>query len=160
MFHCLNFPIKISFLSVTNNLYELQFSYISINNHLNFHEVNRLGTNILTATKFRGDTPWLILSCEVEFLITIIYTSYLDNVVSTNFLNNINQVSGRNSTFAKKKKKIMYQAWFLFSKFRQFRNNINKTLREDVLHISLAFTFFGNIVKCSFSIHIAFISQN
>ena len=106
MFHCLNFPIKISFLSVTNNLYELQFSYISINNHLNFHEVNRLGTNILTATKFRGDTPWLILSCEVEFLITIIYTSYLGNVVSTNFLNNINQVSSRNSTFAKKKKKL------------------------------------------------------
>ena len=123
---------------------------------------------ILTASKFRGDTPWLILGREVELLITFIHTNHLGDV-STNLLNNINQVSDRNSTFAKKKEKsktlrtrvlCMYHGRFLFSKFRKFRDNINETLREDFLHISSAFTFFGNIEICSFSIHIAFISQN
>ena len=79
---------------------EQQFSYISINHHWNLHEVNSLGTNILTAKKFRGDTPGLILGREVELLITIIYMNHLGNNVSTNFLNKSNQVSDRNSTFA------------------------------------------------------------
>ena len=112
IFH-VSLPLKISFLSVTNNLCEQQFSYISINHHWNLHEVNSLGTNILTATKFRGDTPGLILGREVELLITIIYMNHLGNNVSTNFLNKSNQVSDRNSTFAKENL-ITYHVWFLF----------------------------------------------